>query len=70
MTKVHHGEIPFSWRRVSSRHHVTPPPFRGRRPSPLLPEAVGASGDDVAIALQLELQLGAADPSPEEAGHA
>jgi hypothetical protein len=70
MMKVHHGEIPFTWRRGLRQDHVTPPPSRGWRPSPLPPDAVGAAGDDVAIQLELELPLGAGRPSPEEAGHA
>jgi hypothetical protein len=70
MTKVHHGEIPFTWRRRFRQDHVTLPPSRGRRPSSLPPEAVGAAGDDVAIQLQLELPPDAGRPSPEEAGHA
>jgi hypothetical protein len=68
MTKVHHGEIPSSWQRVSRQHHL-PPPSRGQSAAPSL-DAVGAAGDDSAIQLQLELPLGAAGPSPEEAGHA
>jgi hypothetical protein len=70
MTKVHHGEIPSSWRCGSRQDNVPPPPSRGREASPLPPDAVGAAEDDGAIQLQLELPLDAADPSPEEAGHA
>jgi hypothetical protein len=70
MTKVHHAEIPFTWRRGPRRYHVPPPPSRRFGVLPRAPEAAGAAGDDVAIQLQFELPLGAPGTSPEAALHA
>ena len=70
MTKVHNGESPFSWRRGSRQDHVPPPPSCARDASALAPGAVDAAAAGGATQLQLELPLGAAGPSPEEAGHA
>jgi hypothetical protein len=48
MTKVHHAEIPFTWRARPQRYHT---------PSPTPPTPVpAAAGDSVGIQLQFEFE--------------